>query len=81
MLYGNNARFSINFHSISITELRKLSRDILRIVRGESGFLVDSLGSVVSEQQLLAGIGRLRAAIFECCTESVVGKQRGRAVL
>ena len=51
MLYGNNARFSINFHSISITELRKLSRDILRIVRGESGFLVDSLGSVVLEQR------------------------------
>ena len=51
MLYGNNARFSINFHSISITELRKLSRDILRIVRGERGFLVDSLGSVVLEQR------------------------------
>jgi hypothetical protein len=34
------------------------------------------LESVVSEQQLLAGIGRLRAAIFECCAESVVGKQR-----
>jgi hypothetical protein len=77
VLFLYNARFSINFHSISITELRKLSRDILRIVRGESGFLVDSLGSVVSEQQLLAAIGRLRAAIFESAQRSVVGKQRG----
>ena len=76
MLYGNNARFSINFHSISITELRKLSRDILRIVRGESGFLVDSLGSVVSEQQKRSGIGRVDGDCLVGLLRCVVWEQR-----
>jgi len=41
--------FSLN--KIIISQVEIMSRDILRIVRGATGFLVDSRNSVVLEQR------------------------------
>ena len=54
MLCGNNAFYGGLLFSLDKTIIHGLvdgSSVILRIVRGESGFLVDSLGSVVLEQR------------------------------
>ena len=79
MLCGNNAFYGGLLFSLNKTIIQALaarSSDILRIVRGESGFLVDSVGSVVSEQQLLAGIGRVDGDCLVGLLRCVVWEQR-----